>query len=73
MKKLFLVLAICLSVLGFYGQSSCAAEDVKLSDDASGFVLLTDVVPDAILEIAIIPHTISWATVLTAISSLPRC
>ena len=51
MKKLFLVLAICLSVLGFCGQPSCSAEDVKLSDDASGFVLLTDVVPDAILEI----------------------
>ena len=27
------------------------ADDVRLSDDASGFVLLTDAVPDAILEI----------------------
>ena len=26
-------------------------EDVKLSDDASGFVLLSEAVPDAILEI----------------------
>ena len=51
MKKLFLVLVIYLSILGFLGHPCCAAEDMKLSDDASGFVLLTDVVPDAILEI----------------------
>ena len=33
------------------GVSACAADEVILSDDASDFVLLTDVVPDAILEI----------------------
>ena len=33
------------------GVSACAADEVILSDDASDFVLLTDVVPDVILEI----------------------
>ena len=33
------------------GVSACAADEVILSDDASDFVLVTDVVPDVILEI----------------------
>ena len=51
MKKLFMVLLLCVSMFGFCGQEARAQDDVKLSNDASDFVLLTDVVPDAILEI----------------------
>ena len=47
--QMILALALACGVLLFAG---CAAgETVKLSDDASGFVLLTEAVPDAILEI----------------------
>ena len=42
-----MILFLCFAVLWI----SADAEDVNLSDDASGFVLLTDAVPDAILEI----------------------
>ena len=41
------VLPVAMNSPAFAG----AAADVKLSDDASGFVLLSDAVPDAILEI----------------------
>ena len=51
MKKLFMVLLLYVSMFGFFGQEARAQDDVKLSNDASDFVLLTDVVPDAILEI----------------------
>jgi len=51
MKKLLMILMLCAAVLGFCGQEARAQDDVKLSDDASDFVVLTDVVPDAILEI----------------------
>ena len=51
MKKLFMVLMLCVTIFGFCGQEARAQDDVRLSDDASDFVLLTDVVPDAILEI----------------------
>ena len=46
-----MVLLLCVSMFGFCGQEARAQDDVKLSNDASDFVLLTDVVPDAILEI----------------------
>ena len=45
-----MVLLLCVSMFGFCGQEARAQDDVKLSNDASDFVLLTDVVPDAILE-----------------------
>ena len=51
MKKLFMIMMICACISGFCGQKACADKAIKLSDDASGFVVLTDVVPDAILEI----------------------
>ena len=51
MKRIIMLLLACFSVFGFCASPSFAADDVKLSDDASGFVLLTDVAPDAILEI----------------------
>ncbi len=51
MKKHFMLILLCLGVLVFCGRDACAEEKIKLSDDASGFVVLTDVVPDAILEI----------------------
>ena len=51
MKKLLMILMLCVSILGFCGQEARAQDDVKLSGDASDFVVLTDVVPDAILEI----------------------
>ena len=51
MKKLLMVLMLCTAVLGFCPQEARAQDDVRLSDDASDFVVLTDVVPDAILEI----------------------
>ena len=51
MKKLFMLVTLCICLLGFCPQPAQAADDVKFSSDASGFVLLTDVVPDAILEI----------------------
>ena len=51
MKKLFMILLLCVSIFGFCGQEARAQDKINLSDDASGFVLLTDVVPDAILEI----------------------
>ena len=46
-----MVLLLCVNIFGFFGQEARAQDDVKLSNDASDFVLLTDVVPDAILEI----------------------
>ena len=51
MKKLLMILMLCATVLGFCGQEARAQDDIRLSDDASDFVVLTDVVPDAILEI----------------------
>ena len=51
MKKLLMILMLCITVLDFCGQEARAQENIKLSDDASDFVVLTDVVPDAILEI----------------------
>ena len=42
MKKLFMVLLLCVSMFGFCGQEARAQDDVKLSNDASDFVLLTD-------------------------------
>ena len=51
MKKLFMILMLCVTIFGFCGQEARAQDEVKLSGDASDFVLLTDVVPDAILEI----------------------
>ena len=46
MKKLLTLVLILLC-----GASALAGENVRLSDDASDFVLLSDAVPDAILEI----------------------
>ena len=51
MKKLLMILMLCAAVLGFCPQEARAQDGVRLSDDASDFVVLTDVVPDAILEI----------------------
>ena len=51
MKKLFMIMMLCACISGLCGQKACADKAIKLSDDASGFVVLTDVVPDAILEI----------------------
>ena len=51
MKKLFMIMMLCACLSGLCGQKACADKAIKLSDDASGFVVLTDVVPDAILEI----------------------
>ena len=63
MKKLLaglLALCLCWMCVSALGEEAAKAEDapqneqedgVKLSDDASDFVLLTDAVPDAILEI----------------------
>ncbi|MBO4925654.1 MAG: M15 family metallopeptidase [Clostridia bacterium] len=63
MKKLLaglLALSLCWMCVSALGEEAAKAEDapqneqedgVKLSDDASDFVLLTDAVPDAILEI----------------------
>ena len=48
MMKRILVLALCLALLGSF---AALAEDVTLSSDASDFVLLSEAVPDAILEI----------------------
>ena len=45
---------VLLSVLVLFSSMACqaaSAEEVKLSDDASDFVLLSEAVPDAILEI----------------------
>ena len=44
---------------------AAAAEDVNLSDDASDFVLLSEAVPDAILEI----RYYSWANGSTAMKN----
>ena len=49
MKMLMTVLVICLLCAAL--PAAAGAEDVILSDDASDFVLLSDAVPDAILEI----------------------
>ena len=49
MKKLACL--ILLAALVLCGLSALAEGDVKLSDDASDFVLLSEAVPDAILEI----------------------
>ena len=48
MKKL---LAALMTVLLLAAMPAALADDVVLSDDASGFVLLSEAVPDAILEI----------------------
>ncbi len=48
MMKRILALALCLALLGGF---AALAEDVTLSRDASDFVLLSEAVPDAILEI----------------------
>ncbi len=52
-KTAALMLALFLGMLmgAPCGASAESAEDVILSDDASDFVLLTDAIPDAILEI----------------------
>ena len=53
MKKrigILLSLVLLLTMLGS-GLTALAADDVTLSDDASDFVLLSEAVPDAILEI----------------------
>ena len=49
MKKILALILILTLALGLTGLTR--ADDVTLSDDSSGFVLLTDAVPDAILEI----------------------
>ena len=49
MKK-FLSLILFISLICSM-TASAESDGINLSDDASGFVLLTDVVPDAILEI----------------------
>ena len=51
LKKLLMIVMLCITILGFCRQNARAEEAIALSDDASGFVLLTDAVPDAILEI----------------------
>jgi D-alanyl-D-alanine dipeptidase len=43
--------AVLLTAMLFCGFPTLAADELKLSDDASDFVLVTDVVPDVILEI----------------------
>ena len=43
--------AVLLTAMLFCGLPALAADELKLSDDASDFVLVTDVVPDVILEI----------------------
>lgn len=48
MKRLFLAVAL-MAIVATTAQS--AGKQYKTSDDSSGFVVLTDVVPDAILEI----------------------
>ena len=50
-RMLCLVLSIALVFLMAIGAAAAAEDDVRLSDDASGFVLLSEAVPDAILEI----------------------
>ena len=55
-KKIFLLFLIILSMLLFSCKimtisSSNGSSDLNLSNDSSGFVLLSDAVPDAILEI----------------------
>lgn len=49
---LIVILALCFLTAG-YGKntSDIGSDDMNLSNDSSDFVLLTDVVPDAILEI----------------------
>ncbi len=49
LKAIFLAVGMMLGICG--GVSAAAEEDVKLSDDSSDFVLISDAVPDAILEI----------------------
>ena len=48
-KKLFIGIAVILAVLSLL--SSCEKNKLVLEEDSSAFVLLTDVIPDAILEI----------------------
>ena len=43
--------AVLLTAMLFCGLPALASDELKLSDDASDFVLVTDVVPDVILEI----------------------
>jgi len=49
--KNMLCMALAIAALMIACVCAYAEDDVMLSDDASGFVLLTDAVPDAILEI----------------------
>ena len=51
--SLILVAGMLLSTASF---AFAAESDVTLSDDASGFVLLSEAVPDAILEIRYLLH-----------------
>lgn len=43
--------AVLLTAMLFCGLPALASDELKLSDDASDFMLVTDVVPDVILEI----------------------
>ena len=49
--KAKLVIGILLMLLLIWGCTGTLADNIKYSSDASGFVLLSDVIPDAILEI----------------------
>ena len=51
MKKQIMLLAAILSAVLFLSSPVLAEDSVILSDDSSDFVLLSDAVPDAILEI----------------------
>ena len=42
--------AVLLTAMLFCGLPALASDELKLSDDASDFVLVTDVVPDVILS-----------------------
>ena len=49
LKAIFLAVGMMLGICG--GVSAAAEDDVKLSDDSSDFVLISDAVPDVILEV----------------------
>lgn len=48
---ILIILLFCFVLCSCSNNNNEENSDVKLSNDSSGFVLLTDVVPDAILEI----------------------
>ena len=50
MKNRILAIVLALTALLSILAGSAAAKEVRLSDDASDFVLLSEAVPDAILE-----------------------